>query len=113
MPLIAQEAVDPAHIRAGLESLVFHEGGCERLIRCGLVSVIIQATAPSAATLYVFLGSIPCMRLEVEVDVSSWYVKRLAVRSSFYRVLRPTCHRLRLEIVADPALQALSHQWVT
>ena len=112
LPLVTQERVDPQLVRAGLDSLDVREVVSERLVRSGTLSVIVQAAAPSNARLLVFVGAVPFVRAEVEADSFGWYVRRLAVRSSIYRLISPTCRRMKLELVADPALHALGHEWV-
>lgn len=112
LPLVTQERLDAVLVRGGLDSLDVREGECERLVRGGSLSVIVQATSSSKATLLVFVGAIPFVRAEVEADSYGWYVQRIAVRSSIYRLIGPTCKRMKLDLVADPALHSLGHRWV-
>lgn len=112
LPLVTQERVDPVLVRAGLDSIDVRGGECERLVRAGSLTVIIRASASSEAMIFVFVGLIPYVRAEVEADSLGWYVKRIAVRSSIYRLIDAPCRRMKLNLVADPALHALGHAWV-
>jgi len=111
LPLVTQQRVEPVLVRAGLDSIDVRNGACERVVRADSLTIIVRAAVSSEAAVFVFVGPIPYARIEVEAASLGWYVKRLAVRSSIYRLVDAPCRRMKLNLVADPALHALGHEW--
>jgi len=111
-PLVGSDQVDPELIVAGLNSIRIVDGRCERLVRSGATVVNIFARESGVARLTIFVREVPYAIVVVEGDEGGWFMRRLAVRSSIYRMLEAPCRRMKLPIVADPAIHAVRLDWL-
>ncbi|MFM1847979.1 MAG: hypothetical protein RL417_1453 [Pseudomonadota bacterium] len=106
-PLVGADGLDIELLVAGLDSIRIRNGRCQRFLHSGTTAVAIGASESGVATLTIFARMIPYVVVLVEGDETGWFVRRLAVRSSIFRILEAPCRRMNLAIVADPAIHQL------